>query len=123
MKVWLTEVSMYNVNEKDWKLYKKILPEWQEAYMDKLLEEYKVILNTQAHPSEKFWTLDKRIHDDKRKCGVIVKRMSRSTMEETILTLIHEGAITTEDINEFSEEFKKNINEILSLSNFSRRKI
>ena len=31
--------------EKDWTLFKKKLGGWQEAYMDKLVEEYKSILN------------------------------------------------------------------------------
>ena len=30
--------------EKDWKLFRKKLGRWQEAYMDKLVEEYKSIL-------------------------------------------------------------------------------
>lgn len=29
--------------EKDWKLFKKKLGGWQEAYMDRLIEEYKDI--------------------------------------------------------------------------------
>ena len=28
--------------EKDWKLFKKKLGGWQEAYMDKLIEEYRI---------------------------------------------------------------------------------
>ena len=28
--------------EADWKLFRKRLPEWQERYMEKLIEEYKV---------------------------------------------------------------------------------
>ena len=30
--------------EKDWKLFRKKLGSWQEAYMDRLIEEYKDIL-------------------------------------------------------------------------------
>ena len=32
---------MGDVNESDWKLFRRKLPEWQEAYMGKLVEEYK----------------------------------------------------------------------------------
>ena len=28
------------VNEKDWKLFRKNLPDWQENYMEKLIKEY-----------------------------------------------------------------------------------
>ena len=27
---------MYQVKEKDWKQFRKMLPEWQEAYMERL---------------------------------------------------------------------------------------
>lgn len=41
--------------EKDWKLFRKKLGSWQEAYMDKLVEEYKSILNSDALSSDKYW--------------------------------------------------------------------
>ena len=31
---------MYQVIEKDWKLFRKLLPDWQEAYMERLAKEY-----------------------------------------------------------------------------------
>lgn len=40
--------------EKDWKLFRKKLGRWQEAYMDKLVEEYKSILNSDALSSDKY---------------------------------------------------------------------
>ena len=35
---------MYQVKEKDWKLFRQKLPLWQEAHMDKLNQEYIRIL-------------------------------------------------------------------------------
>lgn len=35
---------MVQVNEKDWKLFRKKLPEWQEKYIDRLCNEYIKIL-------------------------------------------------------------------------------
>ena len=29
-----------DVNEKDWKLFRKYLPDWQENYMEKLIKDY-----------------------------------------------------------------------------------
>lgn len=46
--------------EKDWKLFKKKLGGWQESYMDRLIEEYKDILNSDALSSDKYWTLRKK---------------------------------------------------------------
>jgi hypothetical protein len=44
--------------EKDWKLFKKKLGGWQEAYMDRLIEEYKDILNS-GHFEKKFMRIIK----------------------------------------------------------------
>ena len=41
--------------EADWKLFRKRLPEWQERYMEKLIEEYKVYLSSDEPASSKFW--------------------------------------------------------------------
>ena len=36
---------MYQVKEKDWKQFRKMLPEWQEAYMERLTKEYIELLS------------------------------------------------------------------------------
>ena len=76
------------LNEKDWKLFRQKLPEWQEAYMEKLIEEYKGILNNNNIASDKFWELDKRIKSDKKSTGVIVH------------------VISADDLDGFSEELR-----------------
>ena len=38
---------MYQVKEKDWKQFRKMLPEWQEAYMERLTKEYRQPLKIQ----------------------------------------------------------------------------
>ena len=91
------------VNEKDWKLFRKLLPEWQEAYMEKLCKEYAGILASGSNASDKFWELEKRINKDKKDTGVSA-RMSRSMMLENITSLLLEGAITVDDLDGFSEE-------------------
>lgn len=45
---------MNRFSEKDWKLFRKKIPEWQEAYMYKLNKEYIEILNGDGNPSDKF---------------------------------------------------------------------
>ena len=57
-------------SEKDWKLFRAKLPGWQESYMKRLTEEYVEILNSDSPSSDKFWTLEKRLREDKRRCGV-----------------------------------------------------
>ncbi len=97
------------VNERDWKLFRSKLPDWQEHYMDKLNHEYMEILNGEGNPSDKFWALEERIRQDKRDTGVIVRGASRSNMLFIIMDLIQEGAIGVEDLAEFSEELRERV--------------
>ena len=71
---------MYQVKEKDWKL----LPKWQETYMERLTKEYIELLSSDRQPSDRFWTLDKRIKDDKKYTGVIARDISCSHMFQHI---------------------------------------
>ena len=56
---------MDRFSEKDWKLFRSKIAGWQEAYMDRLNEEYMEILSGEGAASEKFWKLEKRIKEDK----------------------------------------------------------
>ena len=38
------------VNEKDWKLFRNRIPDWQEAYMDRLNHEYIELLSGEGNP-------------------------------------------------------------------------
>ena len=96
-----------NINEKDWKMLRKKLPDWQENYMERLNNEYMAILSSDELPSTKFWELEKRINSDKRDTGVMVKDMSRSRMTTIIMDLLNEGAITIDDLSDFSEDLKE----------------
>ena len=50
---------MNKVSNYDWKLYRSLLPKWQERYMAKLNQEYIDILNEDNNPSANFWKLEK----------------------------------------------------------------
>ena len=69
---------MKQVNEKDWKLFRSRLPGWQEAYMGKLIEEYKALLNSEGQASERFWALEKRVKQDRRNPGVLLHQKGLS---------------------------------------------
>ena len=86
---------MRDVSERDWKLFRKKLPGWQEAYME-------------SKASERFWKLEKRITDDRKKTGVIVS-MRRSKMIFHIADLVNDGAINMSDIEEFSDDVKTSV--------------
>ncbi|CAI3412121.1 multidrug transporter [Enterococcus cecorum] len=91
-------------NEHDWKLLKKRLPGWQEAFMASRIEEYvKLLSNESKLASDRFWQLDKMTKEDRKKTGVIAE-MSCSDKDLILLNLLREGAITESDLEGFSEE-------------------
>ena len=98
---------MYRSEEKDWKLYRKKLPEWQEAYMERLIKEYAELLNSDKAATEKFWALDKRIRADRQSLGVRVIEERRSKLQNILTGLIIEHVISVDDLQDFSEELRE----------------
>ena len=101
-------MSEYGFTKKDWAFIREKVADWQEAYMDKLNKKYIYLLNGEGKPSEKFWALENRIRNDKKDTGVQL-RMSRSNCISNIVSLLNEGAITMDDLKEFSDELKETI--------------
>jgi len=104
---------MNTVNEKDWKLFRSRLPDWQEAYMDKLVKEYIDLLSGDKLPSDKFWTLEERVRQDKRNPGVLITEMRRSRMRSNLLNLLGYDVITVDDLVGFSEELRQDLEQII----------
>lgn len=101
-------MSEYGFTKKDWALFREKISDWQESYMNKLNKEYIELLSGEGRPSEKFWTLEERIRNDKKDTGVQLK-MSRSNCIPNIISLLNEEVITMEDLDEFSDELKETI--------------
>ena len=93
---------MYDTTKADWKLFRERIPQWQENYMDKLTKEYIALLQGDDTPSSKFWALDERIRNDKRKPGVRLE-LNKRNVDMNLMRLISDGAITFEDLEGFSE--------------------
>ena len=94
--------------KRDWTLFKNKIVDWKESYMDRLNKGYIDLLSEDANPSEKFWRLDKKIKEDKKKAGVQLE-MSRSKLISNIISLMNDGAINFEDLEEFSNELKDTV--------------
>ena len=84
------------------------MEEYDNVRMNKLNKEYIELLSGEGRPSEKFWTLEERIRNDKKDTGVQLK-MSRSNCIPNIISLLNEEVITMEDLDEFSDELKETI--------------
>ena len=92
-------------SERDWKLFRKRLPEWQERCMQSLLDEYSAIIAAPEEPSTKFWKLERRLKQDISRVGVQAE-MRRSRMHFNLHCLLLEKAITMSDLDGFSDELK-----------------
>ncbi|MGN1406090.1 MAG: multidrug transporter [Erysipelotrichaceae bacterium] len=97
---------MQDISEKDWKLFRRKLPEWQKNRINRLFQEYKELIDSDMEEGEKFYQLKNRINSDCKTPGVSV-RLSRKDSPFTVAQLIYDGAITRDDIKEFSDDFKE----------------
>ena len=96
-----------DVNEKDWKLFRKNHPDWQESYMEKLIKEYIEFLKGDGLASDKFWELEKRIKTDKKNPGVLLQDVRRSNFHMHLASLVGYEVISMDDLKDFSDETRE----------------
>ena len=77
--------------------------------MERLTKEYIELLSSDRQASDKFWALDKRIKQDKRRTGVLARDVKRSNMFQLIINLIYEEAIFEDDLKDFSEDLRDTV--------------
>ena len=102
------ENTVYQVKESDWKLFRQRLPLWQEAYMERLNQEYIRLLSGEGLASDKFWELEKRIRRDKKSVGVVAD-MRRSQLYSNLFSLLANEIIREDDLDGFSEELTETV--------------
>ena len=98
--------------KRDWILFRSKIGSWQEAYMDRLCDEYIELLSGDGDPSEKFWQLDKRIRSDQRNPGVQLE-ITRTNFIYNIISLISNDVISMKDLEDFSDELKETVKAFL----------
>lgn len=103
---------MSEITKADWKLFRERVPEWQERYMEKLLQKYVKLLTSPGDASEHFWELEKRIRNDKKHPGVMMQ-LEKSEAIWDIAILIRKRVITVKDLDGFSQELKDAVAAIL----------
>ena len=94
--------------EKDWKLFRCKIGEWQEAYIARLNLEYIELLSREGSAADNFWELEKRIREDKKHPGVIVD-MRRSTFVYHLIDLLADDVITYDDLDGFNDNLKDTV--------------
>ena len=104
------------ISKSDWKLFREKLPEWQEKYMEKLINEYVIFLRQEDKvASDKFWELEKRIKKDRKNPGVIME-LNKSEATWDIANLIRHKVILVGDLSHFSEELQQDVKRILDVN-------
>lgn len=97
-----------NIAETDWRMFKKKLPIWQEAYMERLNQEYIDILSGNGNASEKFWQLEKRVEKDRKSPGVITE-MTRRNAIPCIVGLLSDGIIAPNELEGFGKDLVETV--------------
>jgi len=97
---------MMEISKSDWKKYREKISDWQEHYMERLVEEYITFLNSDQPASDKFWGLEKRIKQDKKCPGVLIE-MRKSSAIYDIVHLINDNVISLDDLEGFSDDLKE----------------
>ncbi len=96
------------VNESDWKLLRKLLPDWQRRYMERLIAGYIELLQSDTPSEDRFWELEERLRRDVRKTGVCCE-MRRSLMHQNLANLLLEKAISIEELSVLSEQTQERV--------------
>ena len=109
-------MPIYESTKADWKLFQVLLPQWQERYMCRLCDEYAAILTSSKRGSSAFWEIDKRIKEDRKRPGVLV-RMEKKEMPYIILDLIRDKVITLDDLEGFSDGLKERMDDLMEFWN------
>lgn len=98
---------MYTCIEKDWQLYRKMIADWQERYINKVNKNIIFILTREGNPSENFWEAYDYMTKSKNNPGVLIKGARKSEFTLLMISLVENKVITKEDIVDFSEELKE----------------
>ena len=101
------------IKKSDWKLFRERLPGWQEKYMEQLVKEYADYLQSDVPASTKFWEMEKRIKEDKRRPGVLLS-LEKKNVDFELMRLMKDGAIEEKDLEGFSQEL---IDRVIELYN------
>jgi hypothetical protein len=102
--------------ESDWKLFSKKYYEWNERYLDSKIYEYKKLLDSDDTSSEKFELLQEKINADRRSPIIrLPRRFSRSNMFINIIALVESGAISYDDLSEFSAGLQKDVKSLIQI--------
>lgn len=103
---------MSNSSKADWSLFQSLLPQWQERFMSRLCDEYAAVLTGPYRGSEAFWEVKRLIRQDMKRLEVMID-VEKNEIANIVVDLLRERVITTEDLADFSEEFRETVENLM----------
>ena len=104
----IEEDNFMEPSKRDWKLYREKVSGWQEYYMERLIEDYVSYLSSTEPASTKFWTMEKRMKQDKKTPGVCIE-ISKGNMIFDLVRFLQDEVIVFSDLDEFSEKLRETV--------------
>ncbi|MBE7727077.1 MAG: hypothetical protein E7244_22535 [Enterocloster citroniae] len=76
--------------------------------MERLIEDYVSYLSSTEPASTKFWTMEKRMKQDKKTPGVCIE-ISKGNMIFDLVRFLQDEVIVFSDLDEFSEKLRETV--------------
>lgn len=96
--------------EKDWKIFRKRVPQWRERYLqDKNKEIVDLLTDKTKIPSEQFWDAKHKINQEAKILVRCLDGHSRSKMDMFLILMYNHDLINKDDLKEFSDELREKI--------------
>lgn len=96
--------------ERDWKTFKKMVPQLRERYLKNKNKEIKKILEDEdKNETERFWHAREQIEKKRKILVDCLDGHSRSKMLLHMMLMYRNGMLDENDLNEFSGELRNQI--------------
>ena len=101
---------MQQISDQDWNLFCNRLPEWQERYVESVIDFFQTVLDSDTTASGKFWKLEKMIREAQGYAGVrLPYQRRRANTVYNLRALLRQNVIGKEDLEGFSEELLQEV--------------
>lgn len=91
----------------DWKIFRAMLPELRERYLDMTNREIASLLSEPGKTStERFWASEEKIRKEVKILKACLDGYTKGSMKERVLIMYRHGMFLEADILRFSETFQ-----------------
>ena len=96
--------------ESDWKIFREIVPNLRERYLERINKTIIAILaEEQKTSTERFWSASDEINKEANILRFCFDGHSRSKMEGFLFVMYNKGVLTDDDFAQFSEDLRNRL--------------